>query len=119
MDKEALLVVVTVDKPKGYAFCTVGMDFAGVRVEDIHTVDLHIDLAAFVREDVDVGLAEDNEKLALAVVSEVGVHASFGHINVAKNDDTWPRIMNTKVQVQFVSYLQALLLAYHHTVLGG
>ena len=44
-DEEALLVVVGVDEPAGDAVGAVAADFAGAGVEDIHAVDLDLDLA--------------------------------------------------------------------------
>ncbi len=93
-DEEAFFVVVGVDEPAGYALGAVAADFAGVGVEDVDAVDLDADLAGFAVcagvEDGDVGLAEDDEEVALAGVLEVaghvqaGVHAGFQHGDAAE-----------------------------------
>ena len=55
-----------------------------------NSVDLHLDLAALGREDVDVRLAEDDEQVALASVLQVvghvqvGVHARLEHGDAAE-----------------------------------
>ena len=51
-DEEALLVVVGVDEPAGDALRTVAAHLAGLRVKDIHTVDLHLNPAILCREAV-------------------------------------------------------------------
>ena len=71
-DEEALLVVVGVDEPAGDAVGAVAADYAGVGVEHVDAVDLDLDLArlgvvVLDRDDLDVGLAEDDEQVALAV----------------------------------------------------
>ncbi|MDP8921303.1 MAG: hypothetical protein M3O34_00260, partial [Chloroflexota bacterium] len=53
----ARVVLVGVDELAGDALRAVAADLAGARVEDVHPVDLHPDLAALGGEDVDVGLA--------------------------------------------------------------
>ena len=47
-------------------------------MEDVHAVDLDLDLAALGREDVDVRLAENDEEVALAGVLEVVGHVQVG-----------------------------------------
>ena len=89
-DEEAFFVVVGVDEPAGDAFGAVAADFAGVGVENVHAVDLDLNLAAFGFKDVDVRLAENDEQVALAGVLEVVghvqvcVHARFEYRNAAK-----------------------------------
>ena len=63
-DEEAFLVVVGVDEPAGDAFGAVGLDLAGLGLEDVDAVDLHLDVAAARLLDVDVGLAEHHEEVA-------------------------------------------------------
>ena len=89
-DEEALHVVVGVDEPAGDALGTVAAHFAGVGVEDVHTVDFYLEHAVAGVQDVDVRLAEDDEKVALAGVLQivghvqVGVHARLQHRNAAE-----------------------------------
>ena len=89
-DEETLFVVVGVDKPAGDALGPVAAHFAGGGVEDIHAVDLDLDLAVSGVEDVDVRLAEDDEEVALAGVLEVvghvqvGIHARLEHGDAAE-----------------------------------
>ncbi len=47
-DEEALFVVVGVNEPTGDALGAVAADFPGLRMEDIHSVDLDLDLASFL-----------------------------------------------------------------------
>ena len=47
-DEEALLVVVGVDEPAGDALGAVAAHLAGVGVEDVDAVDLHLDLAVLL-----------------------------------------------------------------------
>ena len=67
-NEEGFFVVVGVDEPAGDAIGVVAADFAGVGVEDIHSVDLHLNSAFHRGQDVDIGLAEDHEQVALAAV---------------------------------------------------
>ena len=94
-DEEGFLVVVGVDEPAGDAVGAVADDFAGLRLEDVHAVDLHLNLAGLAVvlggvEDVDIRLAEDDEEVALAGVLEVlghvqvGVHARLEHGSAAE-----------------------------------
>ena len=62
-DEEALLVVVGVDEPAGDAVRAVAAHLAGVGVEDVDAVDFDLELAVFGVENVDVGLAEDDEEV--------------------------------------------------------
>ena len=61
-DEKTLLVVVGVDEPAGDAVGAVAPHLAGVGVEDVHAVDPHPDAVLAVLQDVDVGLAEDDEE---------------------------------------------------------
>jgi hypothetical protein len=45
----------SVDEPAGDAIGAVANNFAGLRLEDIHTVHLHALLAVFLDNEVDVG----------------------------------------------------------------
>ena len=89
-DEEALFVVVGVDEPAGDAVGAVAADFARLRVEHVHTVNLDANLVAFGVEDLDVRLAEDDEEVALAGILqvvghvEVGVHARLEHGDAAE-----------------------------------
>ena len=89
-DEEAFLVVVGVDEPAGDAFGAVGYHLARIGVENVHALHHHAQLAVFGGENVDVRLAEDDEKVALAVVAqivghvEVGVHAGFEYLDAAQ-----------------------------------
>ncbi len=82
-NEEALFVVVGVDEPTGDAVGSVAPNFARVGMEDVNAIDLHLDLAVVCINDVDVGLAEDDEQVAftgvLQIVGhvEVGIHAGF------------------------------------------
>ena len=89
-DEEALLVVVGVDEPAGD---TVGPSLRTspvLRVEHVHAVDLDVNAAAVAGRIVDVGLAEDDEEVALAGVLrvaghvQVGVHARLEHRDAAE-----------------------------------
>ena len=68
-DEEAFFVVVGVDEPASDAVGAVTADLAGVRVEDVDSVDPDLDLIVIRFEQVDVGLAEDDEEVAFAGVS--------------------------------------------------
>ena len=88
--EEAFLVVVGIDEPAGDAVGVVAADFAGVGVENVHAVDLDLDLTVLRVEDVDIRLAEDDEEVAFAGVLEVvghvevGVHAGLEDGNAAQ-----------------------------------
>ena len=78
-DEEAFLVVVGVDEPAGDAVGAVAAHLPGIRVEDVDTVDSRTRMAIFaVLHDVDIGLAEDHEQIALAGVLEVAGHVEVG-----------------------------------------
>ncbi|MGQ7790963.1 hypothetical protein ACUN0C_00970 [Faunimonas sp. B44] len=62
-DEEALLVVVRVDELAGDAVDAVAADFADCAVENVATVNLHLDLAVLGLDQVDVRLAEDAKRL--------------------------------------------------------
>ena len=82
-DEEAFFVVVGVDEPAGDAVGAVAFDFAGAGVEDVDAVDPDLDLVVLRFEQIDVGLAEDDEEVPFAGVLQVlghvkvGVHAGF------------------------------------------
>ena len=77
-DEEALLVVVGVDEPGGDALGVAGADVAGVGVEHVDAVDLERDGVVALVEDVDVGLAEHDEQVALAGVLQLVGHVQVG-----------------------------------------
>ena len=90
-DEEALFVVVRVDEPAGDAVGAVAAHLARRRVE--HVDAFHASPAACPSlrvEQLDVGLAEDDEEVALAgglqVVGhvQVGVHARLEHRDAAE-----------------------------------
>src|SRR5262245_21389874 len=72
--EEAPFVVVGVDEPAGDTFGSVATHFAGVWMKDIHSVDLHPQLAVFFRKNRDIWLAEDDEEVAFASVLKVVGH---------------------------------------------
>ena len=76
-DEEALFVVVGVNEPAGNAIGAVAADFAGLRMEHVHTVHLHAEFAVLFRQEGDVWLTEDDEEVTLAGVLEV-----LGHVEV-------------------------------------
>ena len=88
--EEAFLVVVGVDEPAGDALGPVAADFAGVGVEHVYAVDLHLDLSIFCVQDVDIRLAEDDKQVALAGVLQIighvqiGVHPCLEHRDAAQ-----------------------------------
>ena len=83
--EKTLLVVVRVDEPTGDAVRAVAANLAGVGMEDIHAIDLDLDLTVVCVENVDIRLPEDHEQIALARVLEIvghveiRVHARFEH----------------------------------------
>jgi hypothetical protein len=89
-NEEAFLVVVGVNKPAGDAIGAVAADFAGLRMEHVHAVHCHAELAALFRQQGNVWLAEDDEEVTLSGVLEifghvqVGVHAGLEHRNAAE-----------------------------------
>ena len=93
-DEEALLVVVGIDEPAGDAVGAVAADFAGVGMEHVHAVELDLArLGAVVldRDDLDDGLAEDHEQVALAGVLQVAGHVQVGvHARLEDRDATPP-----------------------------
>ena len=76
--KEAFFVVVGVDEPAGDALSSVAADFTGVGMEDVHAVDLYLDLSVLGVEYVDIRLAKDDKEVALAGVFEVVGHVEVG-----------------------------------------
>ncbi len=64
-DEEALLVVVGIEEPAGDALRPVAAHFAGVGMEDIDAENFHLELAVGCGQDLNIGLAEDNEQIAL------------------------------------------------------
>ena len=48
-DEETLLVVVRVDEPAGDPVGAVAANLAGAWMEDIHAVDLHLNLSVLSR----------------------------------------------------------------------
>ena len=92
-DEEDFFVVVRVDEPSGDAVGVAAFDFAGLRFEDVDSVDLHLHLIrlAFDGQQVDVRFAEDHEQIAFAGVLQVfghvqvGVHAGFEHRDAAQS----------------------------------
>ena len=84
-DEEALFVIVGIDEPAGNAFGAVTAHLAGIGMEDIHPVDLDLDLPIFGIQDGNIRLAEDDEQVALAGVlqiighMQIGIHAGLEH----------------------------------------
>ena len=88
-DEEALLVVIGIDEPAGDAVGAVAPHFTGVGVEDVHALDPYPDVIAAVLQDVDIGLAEDDEEVALAGVLEIAGHVKVGvHARLEHRDAT-------------------------------
>src|SRR3990172_8657807 len=89
-DEKALLVVVGVDEPARDAIGAVAADLALAGVEDVHAIHLHPDATALGGEESDVGLAEDDEEVALAGILQVlghvqvGIHARLEHGDAAE-----------------------------------
>ena len=89
-DEETFLVVVGVDKPTGDALGTVGSHLAGVGMEHVHAFYLDAQLAVPRGENVDIGFAEDDEEVALAVVAqivghmEICVHPRLEHLDATE-----------------------------------
>ena len=88
--KETFAVVVGVNEPAGDAVGAVTDDFAGLRFEDVHAIHLHSQIAAFLWQQVNIRLAEDDKKVSFAGVLEilghvqVGVHARLEHGDAAQ-----------------------------------
>ena len=84
-DEEAFFVVIGVDEPAGDFVGVAALDFAELRLEDVHSVDLDSDLAVVVGEEFDIGFAEDDEEVTGSGVFEfvghveVGVHPGLEH----------------------------------------
>src|SRR5262245_39150859 len=84
-NEEALLVVIRVDEPAGDALGAIAANLAGRRVKHVHALHMHTQCAVVYVQNVDVGLAEDDEEIALAcglelaAHMEVGVHAGLEH----------------------------------------
>lgn len=69
-DEEGLLVVVGVDEPAGDAVGAATLDLAGLGLEHVHTVDLHLHLIA-LGDDLDIRLPEHHEQVSSAGVLQV------------------------------------------------
>ena len=81
--EEALTVVVAVHEPAGDVVGFVATNFTGGRIEDVHAIDLHLDLVRLSIEtsrieNIDVGFAEDDEQIALAAVGQILLHVQIG-----------------------------------------
>ena len=89
-DEEAFFVVVGVDEPTGDFVGVAAFDLAGLGLEDVDTVDLDAELAVVAGQELNIGLAEDDEEVAGAGVFEfvghveVGVHAGLEHGQAAE-----------------------------------
>ena len=77
-DEETLLVVVGIDEPAGDAVGVDGADIAGLGVEDIHSVDLDLNLSVLCIDDFDIGFAEDDEEIPLAGILQIIRHVQVG-----------------------------------------
>ena len=98
--KEALFVVIGVDKPAGDAVGAVAAHFAAVGIKNINAVDLDLDLAVSGGEQGDVRLAEDDKEVAFAGVFKVAGHVQIG-VHARLEDRQAPQL--TKVSaVRFV-----------------
>ena len=77
--EETFLVVVRVDEPGGDALGVAGADVAGVGVEHVDAIDLDDERGhPSCVDDVDVGLAEHDEQVALAGVLQLARHVQVG-----------------------------------------
>ena len=89
-DEEALFVVVGVDEPAGDAVRPVAPDSPGRRIEHVDAFHVHHQTSIALVQNLDVGLAEDDEQVALAGGLElaahvqVGVHAGLEHRDAAE-----------------------------------
>lgn len=89
-NEEALFVVIGVDKPARDTFSAVTDDFAGLRFEDVHTVDFHSHPAVIFFQNVNVRFSKDDKEVAFAGVLqvighvEVGIHTGFEHRDATK-----------------------------------
>ena len=95
-DEERLFVVVGVYEPAGYAIRPVAAYFPCVGVEHVHAVDLYLDLAIVSVEDVDVRLAEDDDRLPLPVFFRSSAMWRSAFIR-AFSTGTRPRLSNSVV----------------------
>jgi len=73
-DEKALLVVVDVDEPQCDRFRATGFNLVGLRLERIDAFDLGADLVSVNRLDLDVRLAENDEKITGTGVLEFACH---------------------------------------------
>src|ERR1700733_11104469 len=64
--EEAFLVVLGIEEPAGDAVGSVAADFAGGGVEDVDAFDPDLNPAFGRGDQVDIGLAEDDEEVAFA-----------------------------------------------------
>ena len=76
-DKEAFLIIVSVDEPAGNAIGAARLNLAGLGFEYVHPVDLHLHLIA-VRDDLDVGFTEHHEQVPGAGVLQIIRHVQVG-----------------------------------------
>ena len=85
--EEALFVVVGVDEPAGDPIRSVGADFAGLRMKDIHAVDLDLDLIVLHVENLNIRFTEDNEQVALPGILQLAGHMQIGvHARLENGD---------------------------------
>ncbi len=89
-DEEAFLVVVGVEHPQRDTLLALRHHLAGLRLEHVHAFDGHAQHAIGQFLDADVGLAEDDEEVAVAGGLQilrhvqVGVHARLQHGHAAQ-----------------------------------
>jgi hypothetical protein len=73
-NKETFLVVVGVDEPVGDSIDVIGNDLPSIGVEYIDSPYMHPNLIVCGVFSFNVRFAEDDKKIALAVIVEIGVH---------------------------------------------
>ena len=88
--EETLLVIIGIDEPAGNIASVVAADFASVGMKHINAIDLKLDLVVIPVENIDIGFAKDNEKIAFARVLqiighvEIGIHSRFEYGNTTE-----------------------------------
>src|SRR5690554_4161312 len=76
--EEGFFVVVGVDKPAGNTVGGVADDLASLGFEHIHAVNLDLDLVVASIQNIDIGLAKNDEQIAFTCVLEVVGHVQVG-----------------------------------------
>ena len=72
--EEAFVIVIRINEPAGNPFGAIAANLSGIGVEDVHAIDLDLNLAVFGFPEINVRFTKDHKQIALAGGLEIIRH---------------------------------------------